>query len=760
MVNIRALDTYSIHKLCSSQVVITLGIAIKELIENSVDAGSTKIEIRLKNYGSDSIEVIDDGSGINEADFDILGKSHSTSKIQEFSDISKISSFGFRGEALFSLCQVADVSIHTKTEESKIGIRLEFTNSGDLKSRRPLARSRGTTVCVERLFHNLPVRRRHLTDASRLAKEFSQAVTLISSYCLTLVGVQISCYRIDKRGAKTLVVSNMAGKSVSSNIAAVYGQAQFDSLVEITNDFIISEELMQEYNVKLSQEELDAIKISGFVSSPSAPGSSINTGRSSADRQFVSVNGRPCDLPQFTRLATDVWRRCCRESLLSSSQSLGMPSRSTTSAFPVLILLVVLPKAKVDLNLSPDKRQVLLHWERAVAMKLKAALTSALGCSDPAAEQAIASLTGALVSSSSTVKRETPSQLTQQPLISHHIIASPSPSSRPSQSRMVLSSSKKPRVSPSVASQRPVFSSDSARKSYDNRIPQLNRQRVRVDFSMERLLKYWSSKGSFPETPKEPSTGEFHASLTDSTAQSELTTVFRKEWFKDMRIIGQFNKGFIICQHGYDLFIVDQHASDEKHRYEHLCANHEFTSQPLMAPQQLSLNAAQEHMLEESMDVFSKSGFVFSTDENAPLGQRFRLVAVPMSEGKIFGQSDVEEMLFVLCEGLSGSVQQAISSIDKATVVVNLGGQFATDQSSVSHLGGHLGSRSCRPSRLRDILASRACRSAVMIGTALDHNQMTRIVSNMSSMEHPWNCPHGRPTMRHLFHLGRLRQLR
>ncbi|VUZ42073.1 unnamed protein product, partial [Hymenolepis diminuta] len=117
----------------------------------------------------------------------------------DFSDISKISSFGFRGEALFSLCQVSDISIHTKTEESKIGIRLEFSNSGDLKSRRPLARSRGTTVCVERLFHNLPVRRRHLTDATHLAKEFSQAVTLISSYCLSLTDVQISCYRIDKK---------------------------------------------------------------------------------------------------------------------------------------------------------------------------------------------------------------------------------------------------------------------------------------------------------------------------------------------------------------------------------------------------------------------------------------------------------------------------------------------------------------------------------------------------------------------------------
>ncbi|EUB64680.1 Mismatch repair endonuclease PMS2 [Echinococcus granulosus] len=716
MSSVRTLDAQSVHKLCSSQVVVTLGIAIKELIENSIDAEATKIEIRLKNYGSDSIEVVDDGLGIDEADFETLGKSHSTSKIQDFNDISKTSSFGFRGEAIFSLCQVADVTIHTRTERAKVGTRLEFTNSGGLKSRRPLARSRGTTVCVERLFHTLPVRRRYLTDRTRLSKEFSQAIALISSYCLMVTGVQLVCYRIDRKGTKTLVVSNMEGELVSSNIAAVYGQAQrfqLESLVEITNDFVVTDELKEEYKVKLSAEELDEIRIFGFISMPPM-GSTNVVGRSSADRQFVSINGRPCDFPQFTRLATDVWRRCCRESLFSKSQSLGMPSRSTTSAFPVLVLLINLPRAKVDVNLSPDKRQLLLHWERAVVMKLKAALTATLVRVD--GEQSIANLP---VSSSTAAAVATASEaavgLTQQPPISAHLPPQPESSSQ---------NGKKPRLStPSsspIASQKPVFSSDSARRNYNRHLPLLNRESVRVEFSVGRLLKYWAARGSSDVLVETPSTGEFHANLTESAAQSELTSIFRKEWFRDMRVIGQFNKGFIVCQHEEDLFIVDQHASDEKHRFENLCANHQFTSQPLVVPQRLVLNAVQEHLLEENMDVFSESGFIFSTDENAPLGQRFHLISAPMSEGKVFGLADIEEMLFVLSESLS---------------------------------------RNCRPSRLRDMLASRACRSAVMIGTVLDHKQMARIVSNMSTMEHPWNCPHGRPTMRHLFHLGRLRQL-
>ncbi|KAL5112470.1 Mismatch repair endonuclease PMS2 [Taenia crassiceps] len=670
-------------------------------------------ENRLKNYGADSIEVVDDGTGIEEVDFEILGKSHSTSKIQDFGDITKTNSFGFRGEAIFSLCQVADVTIHTRAERAKIGTRLEFTNSGGLKSRRPLARSRGTTVCVERLFHTLPVRRRYLTNRARLSKEFTQAIALLSSYCLLVTGVQLACYRIDKKGTKVLTVSNMEGKSISSNIAAVYGQAQLESLAEITDDFAITDEIKEEYKVKLSAAELDEIRISGFITMAPVDGNTT-FGRSSADRQFVSINGRPCDFPQFTRLATDVWRRCCRESLFSKSQSLAMPSRSTTSAFPILVLLVNLPRAKVDVNLSPDKRQLLLHWERAVVMKLKVALTATLSRVD--GEQSIANLQVSSVAA--VTKSKSAEVLTQQPLISTGF----SPASTiPPQSESSPQCIKRPRLSTSpITSQRPIFSSDSARRNYNRRLPLLKRESIHVEFSMGRLLKYWATRGSLDEPVKTPSTGEFHANLTESAAQSELTSIFRKEWFQNMRVIGQFNKGFIVCQHEEDLFIVDQHASDEKHRFEHLCTNHQFTSQPLVVPQRLVLNAVQEHLLEENMNVFSESGFVFSADESAPLGQRFLLMSAPMSEGKVFGIADVEEMLFVLSESLS---------------------------------------RNCRPSRLRDILASRACRSAVMIGTVLDHKQMTRIVSNMSTMEHPWNCPHGRPTMRHLFHLGRLRQL-
>ncbi|GFT12525.1 mismatch repair endonuclease PMS2 [Nephila pilipes] len=102
--NIKPIDRTSIHKICSGQVVLTLAIAVKELVENSIDAGATSIEVKLEEYGSKLIEIIDNGKGVKACDFESLTLKHHTSKIADFADVPFVSTFGFRGEALSSLC--------------------------------------------------------------------------------------------------------------------------------------------------------------------------------------------------------------------------------------------------------------------------------------------------------------------------------------------------------------------------------------------------------------------------------------------------------------------------------------------------------------------------------------------------------------------------------------------------------------------------------------------------------------------------------
>lgn len=125
------MDIESIHRICNSQVIIDLSTAIKELVENSLDAGATCIEIKLKNFGADSIEVADNGSGVRASDYSSIAQKHHTSKISTFEDLEGVSSFGFRGEALNALCELSGkFIITTRRQEDKYGASLTFDKFG------------------------------------------------------------------------------------------------------------------------------------------------------------------------------------------------------------------------------------------------------------------------------------------------------------------------------------------------------------------------------------------------------------------------------------------------------------------------------------------------------------------------------------------------------------------------------------------------------------------------------------------------------
>lgn len=115
-----------VHKICSSQVILNIGVAVKELVENSVDAGAKTIEVKLKNYGSEGFEVSDNGFGIDENNFQGITAKHYTSKLKEFSDLESINTFGFRGEALSSLCCLSNVTITTRHSTAPHGKTLIY----------------------------------------------------------------------------------------------------------------------------------------------------------------------------------------------------------------------------------------------------------------------------------------------------------------------------------------------------------------------------------------------------------------------------------------------------------------------------------------------------------------------------------------------------------------------------------------------------------------------------------------------------------
>ena len=245
-----------------------------------------------------------------------------------------------------------------------------------------------------------------------------------------------------------------------------------------------------------------------------------------------------------------------------------------------------------------------------------------------------------------------------------------------------------------------------------------NRKTVTVQFDLEKLR----TKIAGNREQRSNQARCFRATITpghNQSAEEELKRHVTKDMFGKMEIIGQFNQGFIISKLKDDLFIIDQHASDEKYNFEEQRKNTVLKSQRLISPQALELTAVNESILIEDIDVFKKNGFDFVIDENAPVSQRVKLVSLPVSRNWSFGKPDIDELIFML-----------------------------SDSPGVSF----------RPSNVRKMFASRACRMSIMVGTALTNAQMRRVVGHMGEMEHPWNCPHGRPTMRHVVNLSMVRK--
>ena len=197
--NIKAIDKTSVHKICSGQVILDPSSALKELVENALDAGGTKVEVRLKECGLDMLEVIDNGSGIKPEDYASLAGKHTTSKLADFGDLMSLNTFGFRGEALSSLCAIsATVVIQTRTAEQAVGTKLIYDSNGTLVSTESCAREVGTTVTLTDLFTSLPVR--HKDFHKNKPREFQRLVRKLQQYAVVNNGTRFIGSNVTAKG--------------------------------------------------------------------------------------------------------------------------------------------------------------------------------------------------------------------------------------------------------------------------------------------------------------------------------------------------------------------------------------------------------------------------------------------------------------------------------------------------------------------------------------------------------------------------------
>ncbi|XP_043258541.1 mismatch repair endonuclease PMS2 [Colletes gigas] len=663
---ISAINKETVHQICSGQVVLDLATAIKELVENSLDSGATLIDIKLKDYGKTYISVSDNGSGVLEQDFEGLGLKHHTSKLREFSDLTEVNTFGFRGEALSSLCSLAEVNIITRHSTSEHGFKLEFDHNGILKKKEACAREKGTTIHIKDIFKCLPVRAKEFYK--NIKKEYTRAIQVLYCYCLVSTDTKITCSNSVSGKPPNLVVNTTSSSNILNNINTIFGKKSSNGLV-ILELLPPDEAMLKEYNLP-SNIVMD-FEWDCYISS-----CDHNVGRSTPDRQFFYVNSRPCDLTKVNKLINHTYHKY------------------NNKQYPFVFLNLKLNKQSTDINVTPDKRTIFCTQERLILATLKFNLITKW-------DKLQGNLTATpVIELNFGVKR------TISPTNDH-------PAKRLQTLHTVSSTGH-------VEKKNIQYDDDNIQSDTINQIKILDS--VEMPISILTIKQKLQERQNISKQAITRTKIKYKAQIDsnqNSKAENELKRELTKESFIKMEIIGQFNLGFIIARLEEDLFIIDQHATDEKFNYEKLNNEIQLKTQKLIIPKSLNLSSLNETILIEHQKIFEDNGFSFKIDAEAETGHRVELIGIPVSGYWQFGQEDIEELIFLIREG------------------------------GMENKENHI----YRPSRVSQMLASRACRAAVKIGTFLNNNEMQKLVMQMAQMESPWNCPHGRPTIRHLLSL-------
>jgi DNA mismatch repair protein PMS2 len=309
-------------------------------------------EVRFKNQGLDSIEVQDNGDGISPHNYKTLALKHHTSKLSTYDDLTTLQTFGFRGEALSSLCALSKFSVVTcMASDAPKGTKLDFEVSGKLKGTSVVAAQKGTTVSVQDLFNNLPVRRRELER--NIKREWNRVTGVLGQYACIQTGIKFSVTQQAGKGKKTTIFSTKGNQATRENIVNVFGAKTLTALIPMDLNLELEPTIgpSQRWSTQEDGGKKD-IRIVGHISRPAS-----GEGRQTPDRQMFFVNSRPCGLPQVAKAFNEVYKS------YNASQS------------PFIFANIELDTHMYDVNVSPDKRTILLHDQTRMLENLKVALT-------------------------------------------------------------------------------------------------------------------------------------------------------------------------------------------------------------------------------------------------------------------------------------------------------------------------------------------------------------------------------------------------
>lgn len=721
MGNIVLLDELTINKIAAGEVIERPASVVKEMVENSIDAGATSITVEIKNGGISYIRITDNGKGIAKDDTEIAFERHATSKIRQASDIETIHSMGFRGEALASIAAVANVELITKTENDEIGTRL-VVEAGNVLEHEEIGCKTGTSITVKNLFFNTPVRYKFLKKDFTESGYIEDAITR-----LALVNPHIA-FKLINTGK--VIIQTPGNGDIQTVIYGIYGKNVAENVLKVDYTY-------------------EDIHITGVIGKP-------EIARSNRANQIFFVN-----------------KRYVKDKTLSGAIEKGFKGLLTIGKYAFSILNIDMDPSKVDVNVHPAKLEVRFADESKIFKAVYHAVNDTLlkndliKNSDKGYEKSSLGNTS-LFGNRSTIGTEIQnnrfnSLLELQRKIKEDLEKSKqdinyNPFKKDKEEKVedfnkdnkvqvvntnepikvntdinlepkienvkteeVVTTEPKVEEINNIAKTEDVVSNEpTEEKKID--IKELEEASKEIDKQLENLtnnnIKEEEKKESFDEMyfkifgTKPPKIEEESKQEPQTITKEDNTTLFENleddyKYKQQYKFIGIVFNTYIIFEMDDEMYIMDQHAAHERIMFEKVKKNfyseEEKDSQLMILPDIITLTHKEMDVAKENMELFRKAGFIIEE----------------------FGDNTIK-----------------ISGTPSICLDLNTRDLFLETLDEINSVA-----RTAKQEIENKFLATIACKAAVKAHMVLSKEEVESLMDELLKLTNPFTCPHGRPTV-------------
>ncbi|EGT0014046.1 DNA mismatch repair endonuclease MutL [Clostridium perfringens] len=661
MNRINILNADTANKIAAGEVVERPSSVVKELVENSLDAGAKNITIEIQNGGESLIKIIDDGSGVHPEDVEKAFNPHATSKIKDTYDIFSINTLGFRGEALPSIASIARVDFKSKVSDFDMGKEL-IISGGEKESLTDCSMNRGTQIEVRDLFFNVPARKKFLKTTARESALINDLVNRIS---LANPDVSFKLFNNNKK-----ILNTYGNGKLIDVIRTIYGKSTAENLIYF-------------------EEHKDTASVYGFIGNDTLA-------RASRNNQSLFVNKRYVKNRSLTVAVENAFR-----------------SFNVTGKFPFFVLFIDTYPELIDVNIHPTKSEIKFKDERFIFKVVFDAVHSAMReyvkdtfTLPEEEEKKFEALKEEVIQESLDKEISTLEKLKEN--INYKVSDDRKKeeiySYNPSKDYEAKIEVNIPVDFLSKENQEESFSINNSFNSLENN--EFKEVSAKREISYDPILIKNEIRDKVSENTYDSLERSDYKCNKNEYGNSLEETIYKEAKFPKLKVIGQFNKTYILAEYDSTLYLIDQHAAHEKilfEKYSSDIAKKKVEIQPLMIPLVVNLSTEDYLYYDENKEIFEKAGFKISD----------------------FGDNSIriEEVPYFL---------DKLNPTELITSMINNLKKMGTGETvEVKY----------------NKIASMSCRAAVKANDVLSILEMENLIEDLRYINDPFHCPHGRPTI-------------